>query len=97
MQLLQLTIKRNVIITAVVFRVIVLNIYIYMCVCVCVCVCVTCNWVDTHWQEYSTHLHTENTQNNTINLGRVPAVQSLCDLYPGICLATEEKARKNVS
>jgi hypothetical protein len=28
---------------------------------------VNCNWVDTRWQQYSTHLHTNSTQNNTIN------------------------------
>jgi hypothetical protein len=28
---------------------------------------VNCNWGDTQWQQYSTHLHTNNTQNNTIN------------------------------
>jgi hypothetical protein len=28
---------------------------------------VNCNWVDTRWQWYSTHLHINNTQNNTIN------------------------------
>jgi len=28
---------------------------------------VTCNWVDTRWQQYSTHLNTNSTQNNTIN------------------------------
>jgi hypothetical protein len=28
---------------------------------------VNCNWVDTRWQQYSTHLHTNNTQNNTIH------------------------------
>jgi len=27
---------------------------------------VNCNWVDTRWQWYSTHLHTNNTQNNTM-------------------------------
>jgi len=27
---------------------------------------VNCNWVDTRWQQYSTHLHPNNTQNNTI-------------------------------
>ena len=37
------------------------------------------------------------TQNNTINLRRVRAVPRLCELYPGICLTTEEKARKNLS
>jgi hypothetical protein len=26
---------------------------------------VNCNWVATRWQLYSTHLHTNNTQNNT--------------------------------
>ena len=26
---------------------------------------VNCNWVDTPWQKYSAHLHTNNTQNNT--------------------------------
>jgi hypothetical protein len=58
---------------------------------------VNCNCVDTRWQQYSTHLHTQNTQNNTINLGRVQAVPRLCELYPGICLTTEEKARENLS
>jgi hypothetical protein len=58
---------------------------------------VICNWVDTRWQQYSTQLHRNSTQNNTINLGRVRAVPRLCKLYPGICLTTEEKARKNLS
>jgi len=26
-----------------------------------------CNLVATRWQQYSTHLHTNNTQNNTID------------------------------
>jgi len=26
-----------------------------------------CNWVATRWQQYSTHLHTNNTQKNTID------------------------------
>jgi len=26
---------------------------------------VNCNWVATRWQMYSTHLHTNNTQNDT--------------------------------
>jgi hypothetical protein len=54
------------------------------------------NWVDTRWQQCSTHLHTNSTQKNTINLGRVGAVPRLCELYLGICLTTEEKARKNL-
>ena len=28
---------------------------------------VNCNWVVTQWQYYSTHLHIDNTQNNTNN------------------------------
>ena len=28
---------------------------------------VNCNSVDTRWQQYSTHIHTNNTQNNTMN------------------------------
>ena len=31
------------------------------------------------------------------NFGRVRAVPHLCGFYPGICLTTEEKARKNLS
>jgi len=31
------------------------------------------------------------------NFGRVRAVPRLCGFYPGICLTTEEKARKNLS
>jgi hypothetical protein len=30
-------------------------------------------------------------------MGRVRAVPRLCELYPGICFTTEEKARKNLS
>ena len=64
-----------------------------------------CNCVATRWQQYSTHLHTNSTQNDTNkqyieqhkNFGRVRAVPRLCGLYPGICLTTQEKARKNTS
>jgi hypothetical protein len=31
------------------------------------------------------------------SFGRVWAVPRLCELYPGICLTNEEKARKNLS
>ena len=55
------------------------------------------NCVDTRWQQYSTHLHTNNTQKNTVNFGRVRAVPCLCELYPGNCISTEEKVRKNLS
>jgi hypothetical protein len=63
-----------------------------------------CNWVDTRWQQSSTHLHTNSTQNTqkgthiTIKkIGEVRAVPCLCELYPGICLTTEEKAWKHLS
>jgi hypothetical protein len=68
---------------------------------------INCNWVDTRWQQYSTHLHTNSTQNTengtyiTIKRKRkmweVRAVPRLCELYPGVCLTTDEKARKNLS
>jgi hypothetical protein len=58
---------------------------------------VNCSWVATRWQLYSTHLHTDSTQNDTVNFGRVRVVPRLCELYPGIYLTTEEKARKNLS
>jgi hypothetical protein len=38
-----------------------------------------------------------NKKNTNYKLGRVLAVPSLCELYPGICLTTDEKARKNLS
>jgi hypothetical protein len=63
-----------------------------------------CNWIDTRWQYYSTHFHTnstQNTENGTYIIKRknleARAVPLLCKLYPGICLTTEEKARKNLS
>jgi hypothetical protein len=27
---------------------------------------INCNWVDTRWQQYSTHLHTNSTQNTKL-------------------------------
>jgi hypothetical protein len=71
------------------------------------------NWVDTRWQQYSTHFHTNNTQNiengtyitlkelniynnkKKLSIWGVRAVPRLCELYRGICLTTEEKARKS--
>jgi putative N-acetylmannosamine-6-phosphate epimerase len=55
------------------------------------------NCVDTRWQEYITHLHTSNKQNNTINFEKVRGVHCYFVLTPGICLKTEEKARKTLS
>jgi len=37
-----------------------------MCTPVRVIYFVNCNWIDPRWQQYSTHLHTNSTQNNTI-------------------------------
>jgi hypothetical protein len=50
----------------------------------------------THKQYREQH-KTNNTQNNTKMFGRVQAVPRLRKLYPGICLTTEEKARRNLS
>ena len=35
---------------------------------------INCNWVDTRWQQYSTHLHTNSTHNDT--------KQTICNAYP---------------
>ena len=44
------------------------------------------------------HIYTQTIHRTTqLILGRVRAVPRLCELYPGICLTTEEKARKNLS
>ena len=43
------------------------------------------------------HIYTNNTHSNTINLGRMRAMPRLCELFHGICLTTEEEARKNLS
>jgi hypothetical protein len=52
------------------------------------------------------HIYTQAIQRTTQNkqyikqykyFGRVRAVPRLCELYPGICLTTEEKARINLS
>ena len=66
---------------------------------------VNCNSVDSRWQYYSTHLHTDNTQNNTnnnrttqfANLEDCGPCPRFCEFYPGICLTTEEKTRENLN
>jgi hypothetical protein len=45
------------------FIIIIIIIIIYLCI-------FNCNWTDTRWQQYSTHLHTNSTQ-NTENRTRV--------------------------
>jgi len=51
------------------------------------------------------HIYTQTTHRTTQNkqyteqhkhFGRVRAVPRLCEFYPGICLTTEEKARKTL-
>jgi hypothetical protein len=58
---------------------------------------VDCNLVDTRWQQYSTHVHTNSTQNSTINLEECWPCHRLYELYPGICLTAEGKKWKNLS
>jgi hypothetical protein len=52
-----------------------------------------------HIYTQTVHRTTQNKQyiKQHNNFGRVRAVPRLGELYPGICLATEEKARKNLS
>ena len=52
-----------------------------------------------HIYTQTIHRTTQNEQymEQHKNIGRVWAVPRICELYPGICLATEEKARKNLS
>jgi len=45
----------------------------------------------------SIHRKTQKIHRTTQKLGRVRAVHRLCGFYPGICLTTEEKARKTLS
>jgi hypothetical protein len=50
-----------------------------------------------------TFTHKQYTENGTYIIikrkkkGEVRAVPRLCELYPGICLTTEEQARKTLS
>jgi hypothetical protein len=52
-----------------------------------------------HIYTQTIHRTTQNKQyiEQHKNLGTVRAVPHLGELYPGICLTTEEKARKNLS
>ena len=43
------------------------------------------------------HINTQTIHRTTQQFGRVRAVPRPCELYPGICLTTEEKARKTLS
>jgi hypothetical protein len=52
-----------------------------------------------HIYTQTVHRTTQNKQyiEQYKNLGTVRAVPRLGELYPGICLTTEEKSRKNLS
>ena len=50
----------------------------------------------THKQYIEQHNQHKNTLNYTKIFGRVQAMLRLCELYPGICLTTEEKSQKNL-
>jgi hypothetical protein len=52
-----------------------------------------------HIYTQTVHRTTQNKQyiEQHKNFGRVRALPRLCELYPGICFTTEEKARKNLS
>ena len=50
----------------------------------------------TH-KQYTERHKTNNTSEQYNNYGRVRDVPRLGELYRGICLTTEEKARKNLS
>ena len=50
-----------------------------------------------HRTTQKVHRTTQQVHRATQKLGRLRAVPRLCGLYPGICLTTEEKARKTLS
>jgi len=52
--------------------------------------------VAVHIYTQTIHRTTQITT-NVEECGRVRAVSRLCEFYPGICLTTEEKSRKNLS
>ena len=55
------------------------------------------NWVDTRWQYYSTHLHTNSKQNNTINnlTGKSAGRALSLRVIPWHLPSTEEKGGKS--
>jgi hypothetical protein len=48
-------------------------------------------------EQHKNNRTTQKIHRRTQQLGRVRAVPRLCGFYPGICLTTEGKARKNLS
>jgi hypothetical protein len=57
-----------------------------------------CNWVDTRWQQYSTHLHTnstQNTQNGTyIKIKRKKGICGPCPVFASYALAFALQLKK---
>jgi hypothetical protein len=53
--------------------------------------------VAVHIYTQTIHSTTQITTEQHKKNDRVRAVPSLCEFYPGICLTTDEKARKNLS
>jgi hypothetical protein len=51
----------------------------------------------SHRTTHKIHRTTHTRHRTTQQLGRVRAVPRLCGFYRGICLTTEEKARKSLS
>jgi hypothetical protein len=57
-----------------------------------------CNWVDTRWQQYSTHLHTnstQNTENGTYIIKKKIGKCGPCPVFASYTLAFALKLRKN--
>jgi hypothetical protein len=67
---------------------------INMCVCLCVgvCVCVCARAVVLY-----TFTHKQYIEQHNSLIRKITDRARLCELYPGICLTTEEKAQKNLS
>jgi hypothetical protein len=53
-----------------------------------------CNWVAVVQYTFTQKQYIEK---HNLLIGRVSTVPRLREVYPGICLTTEEKARKNLS
>ena len=61
---------------------------------------VNCNWVVNLWQQYSTHLHTNNTQNDTNNNRTTQITTNVekcgpCPIFGSFTLAFALQLRKN--
>jgi hypothetical protein len=52
-------------------------IYFALTMLILIDISVNCNWVATRWQQYSTHLHTNSTQNTITTLvGRLSGTRT---------------------